>query len=153
MIQIHDLNRMRSPVVLQAMLFLIVIGAVAHSAWATEELASRRAVFRYSAHGKRDPFLPLVREGRIVSIEGTAHADPSAMVLRGIVWDPHGQSIALIDDTEVKVGDAIGAYHVTEIREDAVVLTNGGEPIVLRIAFDALPSGVSSRSTMGGEGR
>lgn len=75
------------------------------------------------------------------------------MVLRGILWDSAGGSIALIDEAEVKVGDTIGAYRVTEIREDAVVLADGGQPVVLKIAVEALPSGFSSRTTMGGEGR
>jgi len=70
-------------------------------------------------------------------------------VLYGILWDSAGNSIALINDTEVKVGDTVKGYRVTEIRQDAVVLTNGGEPVVLQIAFETPPSG----TTTGGERR
>jgi hypothetical protein len=91
----------------------------------------------YDSKGKRDPFVPLVRDGRIVGVG----AEPistggSTPLLAGIVWDPHGRSIALINDTEVMVGDRVGDYQVTEIREDAVVLVRNGESLVLQITFD-----------------
>ena len=73
-------------------------------------------------------------------------------VLYGILWDPGGNSIALINDGEVKVGDAVGEYLVKEIRHDAVVLENGGEPVVLRMAFDTPPSKLPPGATKGGEG-
>jgi hypothetical protein len=77
----------------------------------------------------------------------------SKPVLYGILWDPGGQSIALINDAEVKVGDAVSGYRVKEIRQDAVVLINGGVPVVLEIAFEAPPSTLSPGATTGGEGR
>ena len=78
-------------------------------------------------------------------------------VLYGILWDPNGHSLALINDTEAKVGDTINGYQVTEIRRDAVVLSvEGGEPVVLQLTFDTPPGALAPRTprtTTGGRGR
>jgi hypothetical protein len=59
-------------------------------------------------------------------------------VLYGILWDPGGRSIALVDDLEVSVGDSIGPYRVEEIRPDAVVLAReSGEQFVLELVFES----------------
>jgi len=56
--------------------------------------------------------------------------------LYGVLWDPEGISIALINDEELQVGNMMGEYILKEIREDSVILMYGGEPLVLRISFD-----------------
>jgi hypothetical protein len=107
-------------------------------------------LWTYDAKGKRDPFIRLVRDGRIVTVTG-ATSESSAPTLLGILWDPSGRSLALINDTEVKVGDTVGDYQVSEIRQDAVVLTRDGERITLQITFEEPlnpPGGLESR---GGE--
>lgn len=111
----------------------------------------------YDPKGKRDPFVPLVREGRIVSVASDGHesaptVDFSSPVLLGIVWDPNGHSIALINDTEAKVGDVLGDYRVDEIRKDAVVLMRDGEPLVLTITFEDSGPKKKSQKLKGGEG-
>jgi len=91
----------------------------------------------YDPKGKRDPFIPLVRDGRIVSVTGDPTSpDVSTPLLAGILWDPGGESIALINDTEVRIGERIGGYQVAEIRPDAVVLVREGESLVLQITFE-----------------
>ena len=107
--------------------------------------------FRYDSGGRRDPFVPLVREGRLVAATPGARVETSRPVLYGILWDAGGRSIALINDTEVMVGDTIGGYRVKEIRRDAVVLDNEGEPLVLQITFEQPPKRSSDTAT-GGEG-
>ena len=119
---------------------------------AGETSTSDAAPFRYDSRGRRDPFVPLVRDGRLVASGPGVQSDQSKPVLYGILWDPTGHSIALINDTEVKEGDRIGNYQVKEIQHDAVVLDNGGEPMVLKIAFDAPPAKLSPHTTKGGEG-
>ncbi|MBI4342164.1 MAG: hypothetical protein HY599_02215 [Candidatus Omnitrophica bacterium] len=141
---------MRRPLRLAAVLAGAgMLGAPA--AWAAAETVKLEAPFRYNSKGRRDPFAPLVRDGQLVSVAQSAPVQTSHPMLHGILWDPDGQSIALINDMEAKVGDTIGDYQVTEIRYDAVVLSNGGEPLVLEITFGApLPSSPSSATT-GGE--
>ncbi len=98
--------------------------------------------FRYDAKGHRDPFVPLIEEGRVVNVKGSTGSSGNIPTLYGILWDPEGQSIALINNTEVKVGDSVGFYQVKEIQKDSVVLNNDGEPVVLHIAFEPPLSGV-----------
>ena len=45
---------------------LVCVGPV----WAADEAAKPRAQFRYDARGRRDPFVALVRDGRLVGAKG-----------------------------------------------------------------------------------
>ena len=103
---------------------------------AAEEPFKNPERFQYDSKSRRDPFVPLVREGRPVGLTSGTRGETSKPILYGILWDPGGRSIALINDTEVGVGETVGGYQVAEIRRDAVVLTGGGEPVVLAIAFE-----------------
>ena len=135
---------------------VVFVSLIATLIWAVEEPAKKSGPFRYDARGRRDPFLPLIRDGQLVDIrgDGSSESGPtSTPVLYGILWDPGGASIALINGVEAKVGDRIDDYKVAEIRRDAVVLTNGGEPVVLQIAFETPPTKLSPGTTTGGEGR
>lgn len=134
---------------------LAVLLAAAAAAAARGEAAAPRdaeeAPFVFDAKGRRDPFVPLVRNGELVNVAGR-FGTLDQPVLRGILWDPSGRSIALVNDMEVKVGDLIGGYRVDAIRQDAVVLTvDGGEPLVLQLEFE-LP-GASSDTATGGKSR
>lgn len=96
----------------------------------------------YNSDGKRDPFIPLVHDGRFVAVAGgglSKESPVSDLHVAGIVWDPAGSSLALINDTEVKVGDQLGEYRVVEIRPDAVVLLKDGKPVVLQLSFEPPP--------------
>lgn len=115
----------------------------------------------YDSKGRRDPFVPLVRDGRLISsISGEPVAvSTSRPRLLGILWDPGGHSIALINNTEVMVGETVGLYRVAEIRRDAVVLQDGKTTLVLEMTFDdAEASEVAdeapsrARGSGGGEG-
>ena len=113
-------------------------------------------LFRYDAGGYRDPFIPLIQDGRFARTNPVAQVDASKPVLYGILWDPSGQSVALINDAEVTVGDAVSGYQVQEIREDAVVLSDdGGHPLVLQVSFETAPPGHApdGATRKGGGGR
>ena len=108
--------------------------------------------FRYKASGRRDPFVALVRDGRVVTTStATGYAESSRPVLYGVLWDPGGNSIALINDGEARVGDMVGDYRVVEIRKDAVVLANGGEPVVIELAFETPPKSAPGAVKGGGQ--
>ena len=121
------------------------LGAILGGLWWVAELISGNVAAQpppepqpYDSKGKRDPFVALVREGRFVGTAGTfsSGSSVSGLQLAGILWDPGGNSLALINDTEVKVGDVVGEYHVMEIRQDAVVIVREGKPVVLHMSFD-----------------
>lgn len=127
---------------------------LARAGWTAEEPAPQsNQPFRYDAHGRRDPFVPLVRDGRFVGSSGGLQSSADKPVLYGILWDAGGVSVALINDVEAKVGDTINGYEVKEIRQDAVVLSNGDESLVLQIAFETSPSEASPDTAKGGERR
>ncbi len=129
-----------------------VLGLVGRAAVAADGPTVGQAErFRYNAKGRRDPFVALVRDGRIVAISTSGHAESSKPVLYGVLWDPVGRSIALINDGEAKVGDMVGDYRVVEIRKDAVVLANGGEPVVIELAFETPPKSAPGATTGGGQ--
>ena len=118
-----------------ALTALIMIGGP--PVWSAEVMSSGAKPFSYQPKGHRDPFIPLVLNGKMV---GGGLLGGSRPTLNGILWDPRGQSIAMINDTEMKVGDAIGEYHVKEIRRDAVILQSGVDTITLQISFETTPS-------------
>lgn len=107
---------------------------------AAEKPVVKTEPFRYDDKGRRDPFVPLARDGRLVMPAGGQQQGVGAVPkLEGILYDPGGHSLALLDGTEAKVGDTVSGYQVVEIRKDAVVLGGGEEPVVLRISFETPP--------------
>ena len=127
------------------------MGGVALSLWGlalmnvwTNEQTNASLPFQYEAKGRRDPFEPLVKDGRLVRpMSSGPDVQGDKPLLRGILWDAAGESIALLDDGEYKVGDVVSGYQVVEIRRDAVVLASGGRRTVLQISFES-PSSRSS---------
>lgn len=115
-------------------LIILAIGAAAASPRLHAEPAEPPAYPAYEAQARRDPFVPLVRDGRLIAPKGGGEF--STLTLVGILWDPGGQSIALINDTAVKAGDVLGDYQVQEIRQDGVVLMRDGKPVVLQLSFE-----------------
>lgn len=137
--------------ILRTVIGLMGVLAAVGAAAGAESLGQDAAGALYDPGGRRDPFAPLVLNGRYVGQEGTRAFSAIRPELYGILWDPAGNSIALINDGEARVGDAVGGYRVEEIRKDAVVLRNGGEPVVLTISFESPVSGTSDLT--GGEGQ
>ena len=118
-----------------------------------QEPPAGKEFFYYSAGDRRDPFMPLVRNG--VLVQWSAGQDGVRPALFGILWDPGGQSIALINDLEAKVGDMVGEYQVTEIRQDKVILMRAGEPLelVLSAAAPAVaPASGTAKQTKNAKG-
>ncbi len=135
---------------------VVVIAPEAFATTPTSSNASELSVmpFHYDRKGRRDPFRPLVVDGRLVkSVEGT-QTQKGVLNLQGLFWDPTGHSMALINNTEVKVGDQIEGYRVMDIRPEAVVLSDGEKPLVLQIVFDtSKPKSASSATSKGGQPR
>jgi hypothetical protein len=125
---------------LQRIPAVMVAALVSHASASAADPIVRPWV--YDGKGRCDPFVPLVRDGRPVPCDPSA---PSAAesklasvrpVLGGILWDPDGRSIALINGGEAKVGDVVGGYAIRAIHRDEVVLMREEERLVLRINFD-----------------
>ncbi len=88
--------------------------------------------FVYDDHGKRDPFWSLLgSRGTILNFDNDIQA--SDMVLEGILVEPNGDSVAIINGNIVKVGDKVGFFIVKEIQVNVVVLGKGQEIVTLKL--------------------
>ena len=86
----------------------------------------------YNDHGRRDPFQPLVStSGAIINIAGDLLI--SDMELQGIMLDPSGSSLAIINGMIVKLNGMLGSYYVTKIEKNSVTLQKGNEIFVLNL--------------------
>jgi hypothetical protein len=100
--------------------------------WAEETPGEPEGEFIYDAHGKRDPFWPLVDStGAIVTYNQDFLV--TDLILEGIMTAAGGKDIAIINGQIVKTGDVVGVYTVKEISSTAVVLQKGLEIFTLQI--------------------
>lgn len=90
------------------------------------------APFVYKDRGRRDPMWPLVTpSGAIMSYESEMFV--SDMILEGIIVDPSGQNLAIINGVIVKNWDKVGQYIVKNISTTSVVLIKGQEEFILKL--------------------
>ena len=84
------------------------------------------------AQEPRDPFAPLISKNGLILIP--KEFDRSGMSLRGIIYSD-GDSLAVIGDEILGVGDAIGEYEIVAIGEKTVRLIkkDGGEGFTLKL--------------------
>ena len=88
--------------------------------------------FVYDAHGRRDPFWPLVStSGAILSYHNDLKLDD--MVLEGIIYDPKSEKFAIINSRVVKASDDIGGFLVVAVYPDSVVLSKQGQEFTLNL--------------------
>ena len=88
----------------------------------------------YDAREARDPFVALVtpegvlREPRAPDRKTQAPGPTGDVVLEGIVYDPHGGSVAVINGNVLKAGDVREGLEVLRIEPTrVVVLVDGRE--------------------------
>jgi hypothetical protein len=86
-------------------------------------VSAEAGAFVYSREGKRDPFVPLLtKDGKPV----TTYAKITSMddvVIEGILYDGHGNSVVIINDVILRQGDTISDIKVEKIEKDFVVLS------------------------------
>lgn len=88
--------------------------------------------FAYKDFGRRDPLWPLVTpSGAVMNYESEMFV--SDMVLEGIIVDPSGQNLAIINGVIVKNWDKVGQYIVKNISTTSVVLMKGQEEFILKL--------------------
>ena len=115
---------MKSKLIL-IMLALFVFGVVF-------SVQAKMSNFSYDDHGRRDPFWRLVGTGgEIINYEKEFLS--SDMVLEGIMVEPSGNNVAIINGIIVKVNDEVGSFLVKSVEMNSVVLQKGTEIITLRI--------------------
>ena len=99
---------------------------------ATLACAEDNKAFVYDEHGKLDPLAPLVSpSGTLISYDTDISA--SDLSLEGVVIDPKGNNLAIINGKIVKSGDMVGSYTVETIANDHVGLMNGQEHLIVKL--------------------
>ena len=80
----------------------------------------------YNAHGKRDPFVPLItlttREA--AGLLGVENIDE--VVIEGIVYDPKHGSVVIVNGSVLKEGEDLGNVKVIRIKPEGVALSVNG---------------------------
>ena len=90
--------------------------------------------FSYKKKG-RDPFWPLVtEEGKLV--QGFDMVTLENIYLEGIVWDPNGDSMVMMNGMVLHQGDRIGDYTILKIENDRILLQVGEEQHFLNLEKD-----------------
>lgn len=85
----------------------------------------------YDDAGKRDPFIPLVDDnGRFVLEVGELFSFTD-LSLSGILWDPSGNSTALINDEIVQPGQEFYGFAIEKITENSVTVSRDGQEYTL----------------------
>jgi hypothetical protein len=86
----------------------------------------------YDPKGKRDPFVPLVTEhGQRFYPPGTDEEEASGVlkvILQGIVFEPKGESYAVINGKILREREEIEGMKVLRIESDSVTLLVEGQP-------------------------
>lgn len=114
---------------LKRIILTAVILTIGSSLWADN---SPEAPFIYNDHGKRDPFWKLVTPGgSIMNFE--ADLLISDLTLEGIILDPSGRNLAIINGNVVKQKDKLGAFVISKIEKDRVILLKGQENFILEL--------------------
>lgn len=81
----------------------------------------------YRGKGKRDPFVPLVTLTSRVPSKLVGLQKPDEAKLEGIVYDPQGSSVALVNGSLLKEGDLAGSFQVQKIQPDGIWVQINGE--------------------------
>lgn len=88
--------------------------------------------FTYEDKGNRDPFLSLVKDGHIVE-EPTTLSEIGNIELEGIIWDPNGKSMAIINGKLVKEKQRIMNMQVLKIKKASIILQKEGKVMVINL--------------------
>jgi len=78
---------------------------------------------RYDSGDRRDPFIPLVGEGAVLS----KGFDPSALNVQGIIIDPREGPSALINGDLYKEGEHVQNANIIHIFNDRVIFSQDDE--------------------------
>lgn len=120
------MNRARNKAVVVFILFIILITLFSYA----------QEAFRYDAHNRRDPFIPLVDKDGNLLPEIRLLTAVEEINLEGILWDENGESFVIISGNVLKTGDFFADYKVIKIERNRVVLTRAGEEITIDLSSE-----------------
>jgi len=95
--------------------------------------AQEDAAFKYEIGSSRDPFIPLVtKDGKLTITYGTLNSI-NDVILEGILYDPSGESVVIMNDLVLKEGGRAGGIEVKKIEEDRVILFFEGKDYTFKL--------------------
>ena len=113
-------------------LFFVLAGVMTQL-FSVNLCASEEGSFLYVAGENRDPFKPLItKDGKISFGYGDVKSIQD-LKLEGIVFDPAGESVAIINDSVLKVNGMIGTIKVVDIKYNEVVLLFQEKEHIMRL--------------------
>jgi len=87
--------------------------------------------YLYKAQGKRDPFMPLITpSGYLINLEPDTD---EALRLEGIMFDPKGDSIAIVNGELLRVGESLGEVVILDIEAEKVTVMRENETLTLEL--------------------
>jgi hypothetical protein len=113
-------KKLKSKAVGPFVLAVILLSLASEAFAATEVL--------YDPGKRRDPFVPLDGEENTLTT-----AASSGVKLEGIIYDPGGHSMAILNGKSYQKGEAVGNATVVKILKDHVVISVEGEEKTLWI--------------------
>jgi hypothetical protein len=93
---------------------------------------------RYDRGDRRDPFIPLIGPEGVVDAKKFNAADVN---IEGIIYDPRGESMVLINGEFYKEGDSVKNASVISIFQDRVILGQSDEQKTIWIREEIVTNG------------
>lgn len=78
--------------------------------------------YKYYSKGKRDPFIPLVTGEAKAGLGLQAVEDIDDVRVEGVIFDPNGKSIVVLNDEILKEGDKMYNVEVLRINRNSVTI-------------------------------
>jgi hypothetical protein len=98
-----------------------------------ESASSKEAVSIYDSEDKRDPFMPLLtKDGRPITTYSKISSIHDVFI-EGILYDPNGESVVIVNDVVLKQGGSVSGLTVKEIVKDSVTLSFKGREHIFKI--------------------
>lgn len=89
--------------------------------------------FKYESANRRDPFCALVtKEGRLLP-GAVVYSESEDVKLEGIIWDPVGRSVAIINGKLIQEGQDLGGLKILKIEKTKVLIEKNGKNIVVNL--------------------
>ena len=80
----------------------------------------------YDAHGRRDPFIPLVSAGGRGAATAMGIEQFDEIKVEGVVYDPKSGSVAVLNGAVLKEGDSLGNAKLIKIEAGGVLVSLNG---------------------------
>lgn len=109
---INNVNRFRFEGRIFAAVLILFFGIISAGLSFSQEI-------RYQSGDRRDPFVPIDRTAPTAS-------SVSGIQIEGILYDPKGKSMVVIQGQMYKEGDLIGKQKIVSIRSNKVVILAKG---------------------------